>query len=694
MRFIKRLLLVLMLTFSSFENMNSQMMIVDETVDYSGWESFGEIRSGDETNGILNITTEDFGDTYAPIGGGLPILSILLGGYYVIKRKKKIGIVSVLLCFTMLFSGCVKDNIESDMTHIKFTPGNLQKTSITEGGHVEFTANDILYMYASGIGDIEGRYLGTLTNGNNTGASVQFTGTVKKWHNDETLYFYYIGQNTINSDGSVLIDFSDQTYSNKPMTVENDLDNIAKHFHIGLCKVVAPDECVTTTFKGKLRNMMALGVFDTHEFTETSNVKILSNSGLNNLVKINTDGSIEYGVAGINSDQSVDNQSGHIIIGPGTSKKYVSLLPQSETLPANVSLIFLSNNKVSASNLNLEISANSFLHNGQNGQSVDGINISATDYSSNFYIDFPSPSECMNNPHVFTLFTDASTTKKVVISQGNLVYDKGRFKQHKNPWDVCLIDGNSDIFVNSTFDVFGWAANSFNYDQHIYQPYSNSTTQYSGSIGYGYGAPYQGYKQSFHPHVLYRRSDWGWYQFGMHCFDEYAISSGNNSYWRTPGQSEWTYLFNGRTTNSSNLIDYNTGNEVTNARFVKATLNGQKGIFVFPDTYSHPQSVQLKYINVSTNDGFTENILTTSDYNALHEEGAEFLPIDGYYNKTTESFTDTNNGYYWSCKTQKTDQAIIIKITGKENSGIYTTHLNKYQGLHVRLVFQVEGNVY
>lgn len=680
-----------MIIFSCFGISNSQIAYTEE----SGWESFGEVRASDETTGaILNMTAEDFADVIVPIGGGISLLAAMCAGYFSIKKRMKSNIMMFLVCSVILFTGCNKDNIESDFVNVKFTPREEHRTSITEAGHVEFTANDILYMYASGVGNVSGRYLGKLTNGNNVGASVQFTGTVKKWHENETLCFYYLGQNTVNSDGTAIIDFSDQTYSNKPVTIANDLDNIAKYFHIGLCKITAPDECVTTIFNGKLRNMMALGVFDTHEFAESSYVKILSNSGLNNLVKINADGSIEYGVAGINSDQNVDNQSGHITIGTGTDKKYVSLLPQSDILPANVSLVFISNNKIGTYNLDLEIKPNSFFHNGNDGQTANGILIPASDYSSNAYIDFPSPSECMNNPHLFTLFSDAATTKKVVFSQGNLVYDKGRFKQHKNPWGVCSIDGNSDIFVNSTFDVFGWAASGYNYGQHIYQPYSNSTTQYSGSIGYGYGAAYQGYKQSFHPHAQYRRSDYGWYQFGMHCFDEYTITPGNNSYWRSLGQAEWTYLFNSRITSSSNLIDYHTGNQVSNARFVKVTLNGQKGIFIFPDTYSHPQSVQLRRINVGTNEGFTENTLSTGDYNAMHGEGAEFLPINGYYDKVTEEFTETDNGYYWSCKTQKTDQAIICKITGKESSSIYTTHINKYQGLYVRLVFQVEGNVY
>lgn len=199
------------------------------------------------------------------------------------------------------------------------------------------------------------------------------------------------------------------------------------------------------------------------------------------------------------------------------------------------------------------------------------------------------------------------------------------------------------------------------------------------------------YKQSFHPDSKRRKQDWGWYQFGMNCFEEYQISSGNNSYWRTMGQGEWKWLFNSRSTSSSGLIDYVTDNEVTNARFVKATLEDIRGIMIFPDTYVHPVSVHLKYINDNNENGFNENLLTAEQFYLLHEAGVEFLPIDSYYNKNTEHISGTSAaGHYWSCKTQTTDKAIFCKINVTEGINV-DNYMQRYQGLFVRLVFQVEG---
>jgi hypothetical protein len=286
------------------------------------------------------------------------------------------------------------------------------------------------------------------------------------------------------------------------------------------------------------------------------------------------------------------------------------------------------------------------------------------------------------------------TVKKVVFAQGNLVYNEGRFKQHKNAWEVCPISSNADIKVNTTFDRFGWATSGYTFGQPIYQPYSNSTTQCSGSEGYGYGPAGSGsakYKQGFYPHPTYRKQDWGWYQFGMGCFDEYEIPDGWTSYWRTPGQLEWGYLFNTRSTSSTNLIDYGTNTEVSNARFVKATVEGQTGIIIFPDTYDHPSSVQLKYINDNSDKGLTNNLLSAYEFGILHEAGAEFLPMAGCYDKTTETIKFAS-GQYWSCKTPANDKAYYCKVNVTEGVN-NTVSVDKYQGLFVRLVFQVEGVV-
>ena len=679
---MKKLFLVLCLVLSFC--CNAQMINGGGTDGFfqGGFDDYE--RDPSDISSII-IASQNFGEP-APLGDGLVILGLLGLGYLAFKKRK---VSTILICSLFLFSCHHKQIIELPETNRRITVTfntRSSKTSITPTGIVTFTENDILHVFASGINETPGRYLGYLTNGSNTGSSVQFTGTIDPWYTGEEVSIYYLGQNVVNKTGETIIDFSDQSYES-----QEDLSNISKNYHISRFKFTAPDNSETTAISGQLKNMMALAVFNTSEFTDDSNVKIL---GLNNMVKIYPSGTIEYGVCGISS---ADSQFGHIIIGRGTENKYVVLLPESETEAANVSVIFTSNEKVSSSALNLQIGINSFLYESNQITSVTGYNISATDCNSSLYINYPSPEDCMSETHLFTVAVENGTRKQVVFSQGNLVYDQGRFKQHRYPWGMCQINSNADINVGSTFDRFGWGASGYTFGQPIYQPYTNSTTEYSGSVSYGYGPLGTGstmYKQSFHPHEKYRKQDWGWYQFGMGIYEEYTISLGNNSYWRTLGQGEWTYVFNSRETSSTGLIDYSTGLEVNDARFVKATINDVRGVILFPDFYTHPDpNIHLSYINSKSGNGFTANNISTEDFWTLHDAGVEFLPINSYYDKISEQVnTSTSAGYYWSSKTQMSEKAIYCKINTTD--GITTNSIEKYQGLFVRLVFQVDGLVY
>lgn len=636
----------------------------------------------------LGMYTENFTEMYVPINGGLVFLT--LGAFaYLARKKMKKAMALALVCLAIMCS-CSKEEIitPQQKVHVSFEntrgPSNSRMT-IDEYGIVKFEEDDIVYMYAGGVGATQGRYLGSLAY---NPSQLKFIGDVNDWHTGEQLYFYYMGDNVANTTGATEIDLSDQSYTG------DDLDHIAHSFFVSCYETTALNE-VDKDFYGQLKNLIAIAAFNTQEFNDGTNVKILSsNRNLKNVIKINADGSLEYCVAGINNDPAVDEQSGHIVIGHASSMKYVALLPISKSTPANCNLVFTSNGKASASSLSIPIAVNTLWY---ASPAHDPICVHATNCNSTNYIEYPSPEDCIASPYLFTTAKEnhngVMVTKKVVFSQGNLVYDHGRFKQHKNPWETCTITSNADINANGEFDVFGWATSGFNYNQHIFQPYSNSTTQYGGSIGYGYGATASGYKQSFFPDKNYRRSDWGWHQFVMGVYPEYQMTIGK-SYWRTLGQVEWTYIFYNRAVSSTGLVDYATSTNVANGRFAKCTLCGVTGVLLFPDTYTHPSSIHLSYINADGANGYTANILSESDFNTLHEAGVEFFPINGYWDKTTETFVDPTLGYYWSCKTQKTDQAIICKMTDKASGSIYTTHINKYQGLYVRLVFQVDGEIY
>ena len=354
--------------------------------------------------------------------------------------------------------------------------------------------------------------------------------------------------------------------------------------------------------------------------------------------------------------------------------------------------MFVSNNRASTDTLNKIIKVNNFIHELCDCETIEPFNISSEIYEAQNLINYPTHNECIMSPYKFTVYVNGSEVKKVVISKGNLVYDCGRFKQHEYPWDICDVTDNEGFNVVGTFDRFGWATSGYNFGNHIFQPYSNSSTQYSGNIGYGYGAPVSSYKQSFHPNEKYRRSDWGWYQFGIGAYPEVELSPGNNTYWRTMGQNEWTFVFNSRQTQSINLVDSHSGATVTNARYAKVTVNGIKGVILFPDEYTHPSgSVTIGYINSTSNEAFSYNTITDAQALTLLNNGAVFLPFDGYYDKTAQCINEPDKGFYWTCKASTAPKAYCLKCDGN-----FTTNfsLDKYQGLFVRLVYQVEGNIF
>lgn len=645
------------------------------------------VRANDNSDASLTITTENFNDVC--VGEGVAVLGILAVCYLIIHNKKKRGLLSVLIPIMFLCS-CAKNttvfNIEEDYVDVSFASNN--RSNITGLGEVTFEDGDLLYVFSDVDG---GKYLGKLTC-SYIGNQYRFSGSLHTWKTDERLSFWYVGENSVNSDGTITIDFSNQTIGN---SVSN-LKNLANRFHIGVCRIVAPDDAVTTNFNGTLHNMMSIAVFNTQSFDDGTNVKLVGIRGLKNCVHINLNGDVEYCVAGLNND--VDTQNGHILINGGEEHYYVALLPCDETQSAEVELYATSNECVSTGTLSFTIGTNQFFNLGYNGEYAVGYDIPSTSCETSQYIGFPSPEECVNNVHRFTVYSKSNDVKRVVFSQGNLVYDGGRFKQHRYPWQSCPIQNNSTFQVNGTFDRFGWATSCYTFGQTIYEPYSCSTTQYSESKGYGYGIPNSNYRQSFHPDAVYRKQDWGWYQFGMNVYNEYTLANGYTTYWRTMGQQEWTYLFNTRTTASTNLIDGATHNQVSNARYVKATIEGVGGVILFPDDYTHPSDgCTLSYINSSGNNGLTANVLTATDLygtdvkGGLSAAGAVFIPFLGYYDKISESIIG-NDACYWTCKTQSSDGAFYFRMS--ENIISSSTVMERYQGLNVRLVFQVEGTVF
>ena len=207
-----------------------------------------------------------------------------------------------------------------------------------------------------------------------------------------------------------------------------------------------------------------------------------------------------------------------------------------------------------------------------------------------------------------------SPTQKVYFSQGNLQYQAStntwRFAEHQ--WDFVgsevvyqgepggNVTGSSNHLISEVYDgwidLFGWGTSGYNHGAVCYQPWSTSSNR---SDYYAYGSP------SCNLYDNTGQADWGYNPI---------INGGNHeNIWRTLKQEEMSYVFSNR------------GVEVS---FVRAVVNGVKGIILLPDDWdvSNYQFVRPNTVNNPYND----NVITSSAWSGVLEpKGAVFFPAAG-----------------------------------------------------------------
>ncbi|MCR5050912.1 MAG: hypothetical protein K6A36_07500 [Paludibacteraceae bacterium] len=214
------------------------------------------------------------------------------------------------------------------------------------------------------------------------------------------------------------------------------------------------------------------------------------------------------------------------------------------------------------------------------------------------------------------LFSVNEDGKQIQFSQGNLQYHctnhVWQFAEHQ--YDIIDSVSNSSISdtYNGWVDLFGWGTGD--------DPTSRQR------------------KNSF--------TDWG----------INAISNGGNlpNTWRTLTSDEWNYLLVERTDAA--------------VLFTLGTVNNVPGLILLPDNWEEPDGVALTISNEEglayvpnyatyrdmdeTNDHYTDNILTTTEWAAVEAAGAVFLPTNPYRvenNTQAGSFDDYRTaGGYWT----------------------------------------------
>lgn len=267
-----------------------------------------------------------------------------------------------------------------------------------------------------------------------------------------------------------------------------------------------------------------------------------------------------------------------------------------------------------------------------------------------------------------------SATQQVWFSQGNLQYkaSTNTWRFAENQWDFVggtyqgvqygTVSGSSNNNIGSTYsgwiDLFGWGTSGYNHGAVCYQPWSISQDD----------ASYYAYRSwTFNLYDQTGKGDWGYNR----------INNGGDTEntWRTLKGEEWYYVFKLRSTPSNN-------------RFAKATVNGVKGVVLFPDDWDKSA---YSIINVnSSGSAFSSNIISLSDWmNIFQPFGVVFLPITGTRDGTFYSMSTDGaggGGAYHSSSVY--DQLEVYKLAFYDHALFPNTTGSCYRnrGAAVRLV--------
>lgn len=264
---------------------------------------------------------------------------------------------------------------------------------------------------------------------------------------------------------------------------------------------------------------------------------------------------------------------------------------------------------------------------------------------------------------VFSVSADC----QVNFSQGNLQYI-GSAKMHhwkfaEHQWDCIGNKAQSDHSPNGHYDLFGWGTSGYHDSKDpnniYYQPWSSAISLVNNATNYfGYG-PSINMKS---PDLTgdSKNYDWG--------VNNHIYNGGEQpGIWRTLTRDEWEYVLNNRNTTSG-------------IRFVKAIVNDVNGLILFPDDWDGI-NFSLNGVN-NSDDSFTCNVISLSQWNVMEQQGAVFLPAAGF--RYDASIRDVGSlGCYWSASHSSEGDAWYINFNYRD-LGIDAGE--RYYGHSVRLV--------
>jgi len=244
-----------------------------------------------------------------------------------------------------------------------------------------------------------------------------------------------------------------------------------------------------------------------------------------------------------------------------------------------------------------------------------------------------------------------------------------------------LGESQTSFSVGSTIDLFTWVGNSSAVTGLEAYGILDGTTKDYGNVG---------------SETL--KSDWGG---NLISYKGNTYASGT---WRTPtsysnvdftnvGELQWLLGPNLGTSISANpgtnCRASSTVNEVTNARFAFSSINGVKGLIIFPDNYTHPTSLsshQIARINSAYQSDWSDfsEDFSLEEWALIEAAGAIFLPCAGARDPGMSIGLVGTRGFYWANKGGPNDtyaRYVLLNPNGGLNQS-----LPRYEGFSVRLI--------
>lgn len=269
-----------------------------------------------------------------------------------------------------------------------------------------------------------------------------------------------------------------------------------------------------------------------------------------------------------------------------------------------------------------------------------------------------------------------SSTKRVIISQGNLQYQAStgtwRFAETQYGYIGNALGNTADTTARKNqdnwIDLFAWGNSG--YDGKMPYTRNKNASYLAGEVN-----------------ISKTENDWAYHNI--------IENGGAGSHrWYTLTNDEWKFLL--RLTGTRNDISTTTnmpsGTNSAHALFTKSIVNEIKGVIVFPDNYKQPTDVTATTTSVSynsVNSQFGTFVVDYDNWIKMEAAGAIFLPTAGYglsssNEKTCSVSSASLSGNYWSGSYYNVELSSYIDFPS--NSSLRSMYGNRYRVCSVRPV--------